>query len=126
MCDSIITITASVNDAESRSEALNGYLHDRWFDIDRIDFDPNTKNLRLPIIPRKDGSDELLLEIAGATDLNVIDTEQIGTYDIHSLVLDAAGSRLVVLGNIPVELAVSLGPNWMITLRDDRCCGPAE
>jgi len=103
-----VTITT----ANQIGDLLN-LVHDRWFNVERIAFDSERKTVALHLEKEKadlakGSKDGIRLLINNAEALTVNDTEKVRDYDLNEIKFDAASSRLIITGGIPITIQVKV------------------
>ena len=93
-------ITASK--ASDLSEILD-FVHDRAYELDRIAFDRDARELRIPIKLNDEGLVCTLI-IRAAQDYSVVDKAEIGEGDINTIVFSEG--KVLIKGAIPVDITV--------------------
>jgi hypothetical protein len=123
--ESSLTARFAATDEESL-ERLTGYVHDAWFDVDRITREDDVvsipialrgirvKKRFLPEYTKPPGSYESSLVIRAVTDFEIVEPEQIGVYGINHFTFD------------PPRLTIVAGPNCTVTLEVDELNIEAE
>lgn len=77
-------------------------VHDRWFDIDDVQFDAARRCVRIPIEP------DWLLEIANVDSLDLEDSERVGKYDLNEIVFSKQRGTLIVTTGIPLTFRMGV------------------
>ena len=109
----------------TRPEQISDLLdvvHDLWFDVERIKFDPEEKvvQIRLERDQKKleSGSNEtVILKIRNASQLLVNDTEKVGYYDLNEVKYQ--NGRVIITAGIPIDIQVEVGA-FEIEVPDNR------
>ncbi len=89
-------------------------VHDRWFNVERVVLDKEHKVVALHLEVKKvdlaKGSKTgIRLLIKNAESLTINDTEQVRDYDLNEIKFDAASSRVIITGGIPITIEVKVG-----------------
>lgn len=100
----------------TNSTQLGGLLnlvHDRWFNSERIALDKETKTVAIHLENKKanlakGSKDGITLLIKNAEALTVNDTEKVRDYDLNEINFDAASSRLIITGGIPITIEIKV------------------
>ena len=99
-----ITNTAQIGD-------LLNLVHDHWFNAEKIIFNKEKKIVMLHLEEKKanlakGSKDGIRLLINNAESLNVNDIEKVRDYDLCEIKFDAANSRLIITGGIPISIQI--------------------
>jgi hypothetical protein len=90
-------------------------IHDWWFDLDKIRFDPDTSTLSIPFSEQidddhktesKNTKENLLLQIKHVQKYQINDTEKIGTYDFNEIEYDEDKNRLNITTGVPLGFEI--------------------
>jgi hypothetical protein len=89
-------------------------VHDHWFNVEQIIFDKERKTVALHLERKKanlvKGSKEgIQLLIKNAEALTINDTEKVRDYDLNEIKFDAASSRVIITGGIPITIEIKVG-----------------
>lgn len=95
---------------------INAQIHDLWLNVNDIRFDANTHRLIVPLSKKPDQPPEKSLVISESTHLTILDTENIGWYDVHSITIAEPEGRLHLKGNIPLDIFIDTGLTSTVTL----------
>jgi hypothetical protein len=96
-------------------EILNRLLHDRWFDLDRVQYDKQQQTVRMDIgVSKRQPVGELQVTINSVLDLAVEDQAKIKVYDISRV--EIRDSVLIVESGFPLRLIMRLGHNSMLSV----------
>ncbi|MFB0552946.1 MAG: hypothetical protein ACETWQ_06475 [Phycisphaerae bacterium] len=93
---------------------LNDLLHDKWFDVNNLTFDEAKKEFRLIFGENKEFYDQYL-KISGVLGCEIIDTEQVGIYDIYELSVDLEHNKIRINGCIPISITLDVSEDFEIT-----------
>ncbi|MEZ5616463.1 MAG: hypothetical protein R3E35_14760 [Rhodocyclaceae bacterium] len=85
--------------------AILDYIHDRSYELNRLQFDRDRQELRIPIQLGRKGLEGLLV-IRNANAFSVRDDAQIDEGDINTIEYEHA--LVVIKGAIPVDLTVAV------------------
>lgn len=105
-------------------EALNTALHDRWIDVDRLEF--TGTRVTIPITRESsslahENDFVQVLELNPVQSVRIEDSEKIGYYDINRLEFQAEEKKVVVVCNIPLLLEFQLAAlPGTIAIRDQN------
>lgn len=89
---------------------VTGQSHDLWFWIEDIHLDENSRSLRIPLRANQRDACRAAIVVPDVIAYEIIDTEQIGAYDIESI--SVSSSMVVVKGNIPIRVNIrTLNPS---------------
>ena len=98
--------------SETELEEVNFELHDRWIDADAIQ--QLGQEVHIPItqapmtMPRARHFICKLI-VSPVVSFTIEDTQKIGYYDVHSVVINSTDKRLEIRFNIPLGLKFRLG-----------------
>jgi hypothetical protein len=129
--DQVITPRAS---DPSELPALADHLHDRYFDIEELTVDRETKQLRLPLYDRRPNvgwlgqlvgrqppSPAAELQVDRVVAYAVHDRAGVRWFDIDGLYADASTDKLILRSNLPLELVITVdGVEVSIAPEKDR------
>jgi len=102
---------------------INDFIHDCWFDINRINTDDNsfklyfTKYLETIKKLQKNGfllkqfeipEVECVLEIHEVKSYEIIDTEKVQIYDFNKLIFDQETNMITILTGIPLLIKIEV------------------
>ena len=113
-----------VKDPSKLSQVVD-ILHDRWFDLDQVLFDPQDCVLTIPFsnesIPgsrrirwsdffsRAPGQGfECFLRIANVESYSVVDTEKVRFYDLNELTYEPEAKRIRITAGVPLQMTVTV------------------
>lgn len=101
---------------------VSGWIHDKWFDVDAIAFDSGSSSVSIPLSDRKSEDPKLLLRCEGVAEVNVADTEKIGTYDINAIRWNPSSRTLLLKGNIPITVSMRMHDKWRVVVESISDC----
>lgn len=96
------------------SQQLSGRVHDLWLKLDDLDMPKAGEMICMPLRLEQTSDPTTFLRIGPVANVMIKDTEHIGFYDINNIEIDAAASRVIVRGNIPLLIDVRVMPNAVI------------
>jgi hypothetical protein len=94
----------------SQFSDLHELIHDRWFNVEHVLLDPETRSVVIHIEPsgralRWGGSARgAIFTVRNVEDLMINNTEKVRDYDINEVTYDEATRTLVLAGCIPIEI----------------------
>jgi len=101
--------------------ALVNEVHDYYFDIDMVKWEPQHNKFQLFVGPKRKGSHAEKELIAGGVDSVAFeDDDKIGTYVLTDIVVHEA-SKEVIFEATGLTIRIRIGPGWYIevaTLRE--------
>jgi hypothetical protein len=83
--------------------AITDAIHDEWFDIDSIRYDPASATLGVRFQSSKPPK---VLEIRRVSSYELVDTEKIGLYDVNRVSCDSSEQTLAIETNIPLGFSI--------------------
>lgn len=93
-------------------ESAVDQLHDWLFDLDAIEWDKQTHQIRIPFSEHKRrlavGKYEKILVVVGVLNMEICDTEKIGFYDLNIVTFESR--KLVFKSEVPLHFSVTV--NW--------------
>lgn len=92
---------------------LLNLVHDRWFNVERVVLDKGHKAVAIHLEAKKadlaKGSKAgIRLLVKNAESLNINDTEKVRDYDLNEIKFDAASSRVIITGGIPITIEIKV------------------
>jgi hypothetical protein len=102
--------------AEGKVGSLTFRIHDTYFELARMRYDHSSLRWSMPIGRAKHGPFLEEIVVCGVTGVLVRDTEHIGIYDIHSMILDVDGQVLWLRCNVPLELGLYVEADFSVAL----------
>ena len=101
-----ITRTTQIGD-------LLNLVHDHWFNAESIALDKEHKTVAIHLEAKKadlaKGSKAgIRLLIKNAESLTINDTEKVRDYDLNEIKFDAASSRVIITGGIPITIEIKV------------------
>jgi hypothetical protein len=99
-------LTGSVHDG------LLDAVHDRWFDLEAVRYQPDAGEFALRFGDRKTGPFDHELRIHGVADYRVDDRAHIQVYDLNEIVFDQEKRRILLRSAFPLEIALSVSEDW--------------
>jgi len=87
-------------------EQIVSLVHDRWFDVEAIDYDAESGVLEIPF---SDLGYVRTLLIGCVQSVKIVDTERVGYYDFNSISYDAEMGLVRVSTGIPLLLEAVVG-----------------
>lgn len=97
-------------------ETVSGELHDAWFDADAIQSGLAHGSLTIPFRVKRRGPVSTILCISNVIGVFVVDSEQIGFYDLSHMEFQSSPPAIIVIGNIPIRITIQLRLPASITL----------
>lgn len=101
-----------------RRDQLFDLIHDKFFDLDQIDFQEEAKQLTIPLSTDTNTNDELQfndkLVFTGVMGIDIHDTEKVGVYDINKVEVDNQRHMISIVTNIPLLLEIKVENDWKI------------
>ena len=97
---------------------LQSLVHDRWFNLDEVAFDPERKEVSL-YLGDYDGRgpyDKKLLRITDVMDVSIDDKAGTGTYDINRIEFASGTVRIVC--NVPLNLILTTGEECTVYITE--------
>jgi hypothetical protein len=85
-----------------------------WFCVDNIVWDKEQRVVAIPLHRKQDSDEIAKLIIRNVIALDVHDAEKIGWYDIDKVSLDSANTRILIEGNIPIQISIVVASGWTI------------
>lgn len=119
----MISVSGKNLSAESISTLLDS-IHDRWFDLDEVDFSESTGQLRLRLGDRKKGPFDRELTISDVKSYQIEDQAQIGIYDLNDVKIDPKRREIVITSGFPLQMKLLVGEKWEIALRPGHGAPP--
>ena len=107
-------ITKKVPDEASQ---IAGQLHDKWFDLDAVHFEPNTGEWSVAIGDSPKGHFDSMLVVTEVKGWDCVDTERVGLYDIHHITIDRKNLTLEIIGCIPIRVLLRISPSSAVSVR---------
>jgi hypothetical protein len=92
---------------------LNNLLHDKWFHINNVTYEENSKIFKL-IYGDQKGIYDKYLEISDVLCCKINDTERVGAYDIYNLYVDTKNKQITINGCIPIKIILDVTENFKI------------
>lgn len=103
--------------------ALTYEIHDKYFDVDMMDYDNAQHLWSLPIGDKKEGPYDGRIVVAGVIDCRIKDTARIGIYSIYSMRFNDASGVLRLKCNQTLGVWLTVAPDFRVTVVD-RSCAP--
>ena len=113
-----ISITAMSREILTDTAGLQSLVHDRWFNLDEVAFDPERKEISL-YLGDYDGRgpyDKKLLRITDVMNVAIDDKARIGTYDINRI--EFASGTVRIICNVPLNLILTTGEKCIVYLTE--------
>lgn len=97
----------------SQLKDLLDSVHDYWFDADRIALNKKTNTVLIYLEKKRvnlagDYKNGIQLIFKNVVVLTVNDTEKVRDYDLNEIRFDAASSRLIITGGIPIVIEMTV------------------
>jgi hypothetical protein len=97
---------------------INDALHDRWFDVEDVEFNKPARHVRLRFRDSaKAALNNLILDIGNVDELLLTETEGIGVYDFNRLTFLAPSGTLRVKTGVPLRFEMRVS-RVDVTVRD--------
>ena len=91
-------------------------LHDRWFDVDQIEFNEGRHEWRLFFGEQRRGPYDHVLAISGVEKYVCYDNARVGIYDMCDLTVDAGNWVIRLSGCIDIEIELKVTPSFTISV----------
>jgi len=113
-------------------DELLDLIHDYWFDLDEIKYDPAAQQLKIPLsqkIQRKKSKiltkdknklhpKRYIMLIKKVLDVEIVDSEKVGSYDINNIAYKTDTKSIVINTGIPLKFGVNV-KDFEINLFED-------
>ena len=94
--------------------ALALEIHDRWFNLEEIEFDQVTQIVKIALALKRTGPFDRTLQLTGVVSMEVLDQARVRDYDINFLEFDPATNSATLVSCIPLRITFNLEPCWEV------------
>lgn len=91
-------------------------VHDRFFDIDQMDFDKIKSEVKLYLSDNIKGPFNRTLTIKQVYKVTFDDTEKIGIYDINKIIIDPKTETLNLISGFPLKIIFYLMEDYEVSI----------
>ena len=98
-------------------------VHDRFFDIDKIEFKKNKSEIKLHLSENIKGPFDRILTIKGVKNFTYDDTEKIGIYDINKIVIDQKNLCITIISGFPLRIIFFVDEQFEISIEEKKVWG---
>lgn len=92
--------------------ALLDCVHDRWFDLDELQFHEESGDFELRFGQTRVGPRESRLVVRGVRSYTVEDDAHIGRYDINTIDIDTQAGRVRLVSGFPLAVTLNVRDGW--------------
>lgn len=97
--------------------ALHDEIHDRWFNLEEIEFNQVTGIVKIALALKRTGPFDRTLQLTGVVSMEVLDQARVRDYDINFLEFDLATTSATLVSCIPLRITFNLEPGWEVLVR---------
>lgn len=95
---------------------INWEIHDQWFDLDQVTYDPQERTWQLLFGATSSGPFDHILRITSVVSYSVRDEARIGLYDLDHIEVNLAKKQIVITSGFPLELTLDILPDFSILM----------
>ncbi|KPK48587.1 MAG: hypothetical protein AMK72_06555 [Planctomycetes bacterium SM23_25] len=91
-------------------------IHDRYFDLQRVQYDREAGQWRLPFGDSKYGPYEHAVVVRGVREYHLQDTERIRFYCINELKFSLETESVILTCDVPIGIRLDVQPDFVVSL----------
>ena len=109
---------------QGRINEITDFIHDCWFDIDKIVFEQESRTLKIFFVKDEDTSkkvfSEYCLNFFSVVSYKIVDSEKIGLYDFNKLIYNPMLHEIAILTGVPIDIRIKI-EEFKISLTRLKC-----